>query len=151
MNVSMQTITEPLVVISLITIGVLIFTMVLKALKNTAFFGNGTVIVVAICVTILCTIGIYEFFIGQGRAPKYESISSDRNEGFGYKLFLLPYTALAVTILLALLLLSVGKIVLHRKQKNLRKVDERRVRQVKADVQKERERRFKNNYSKNPK
>lgn len=147
MEEAIQAITEPLLAISLVALGVLLFVTILRSLREFSFFESRTAVVVAVCVTILSTIGIHEFFIAPGGPTEYTPTSSDtnidQNKGFGGGLFLLPYAALAVAIVLSLLLLSVRRIIQCTKQKRLKEAAERRVGQVSPPEQTDQERRFK--------
>lgn len=104
-----QAIAQPLLVISLAAFGVVIFATILRALREHSFFGNQTAFIVAVCVTVLSVIGIHEFCTVPGGPPQHDTVSSDdstgREAGDGISLFLLPYAALGLAILLSLLLL----------------------------------------------
>lgn len=147
MEESVQAITELLLAISLVALGLLFFVMIMRSLREFSFFESRTALIVAVCVTILSTIGIHEFFIAPGGPTEYTPTSSDtnidQNKGFGGSLFLLPYAALAVAIVLSLSLLSVRRIIQCKKQRSVKEAAERRIGQVSSPERTGHERRFK--------
>lgn len=147
MEEPIQAITEPLLTISLVALGVLLFVTILRSLRECSLFESRTAVLVAVCVTILSTIGAYEFFIVPGEPTEYTPPSSDtnidQNKDFGGSLFLLPYAALAVAIVLSLFLLSVRRTIKYKKQRSVKGAAERRIGQVSSPERTDHERRFK--------
>jgi len=86
---------------------VILFVTIHQALKQMPLFGKKTSIAVAICVSLLCIIGLHQhFFVTTGHSGAAEQGSEHTN---GFNFLLLPYTALALAILLTLLLLFLFK------------------------------------------
>lgn len=143
MNMSIEAMTGPLTVISLVALGVLLFVTILRSLRESSLFGSGSAAVLAACVTILALLGVHEFFVAPGRTPDSTPTPSDTDiDHNGGDLLLLPYAALAVAILLSLLLLSAGRIIQGGKPKRPDEVSERHMRKVRPHGQTDEQRRF---------
>ena len=112
---------SPLIMLSLAVIGILLFVIILKTLKEISLFGDGAGTVIAVCVTILCLIGVYEFIISPGGAIVHKlnpsELNADKHSHFGFHLILLPYASLAITLLLLMLLLRFKKFIQPGKEK----------------------------------
>ena len=76
-----------------IAIFVILLAVIYNTLKENSFFPGKTCLPVSACVALLCIIGLKQFL---APAP---------NEDSGFDFILLPYAALAISILLILLLL----------------------------------------------
>lgn len=110
----------------LIAFFTLLFVIILKSLRYTSFFGRKTSVVLSLCVSLLCIIGLSQLFVTD-KVSKVSEIS--RNYVPDFNLILLPYEALAVVILLSPFMWIIVKIFycdkqrpkrLHRKpEKNL--------------------------------
>ncbi len=74
-----------------ITIFIILFIMIYYSLKEAQIFQNGILIVISICVTILCSIGMHQVLMTANQT--------------GFNFILLPYAALGLAILLTLLLM----------------------------------------------
>lgn len=83
---------------------VILFTVILTTLKRVAVFSNGVKVTLAVCVSLLAIIGINRSF--SQTAPA----SSGRGSGGWLDFLLLPYTAMAIAMLLVLLLLLLRRI-----------------------------------------
>ena len=147
MEQTMLAITEPMLMISLMTIGVLIFISILRSLRESSFFASKTTVVIAVCITILCIVGMHEFLIAPWSQPEHKGVSpghsGDENKEPVIALYLLPYAALAVTILLLLIVLSIKRIIRRTRQRHLDKDVERYTEYVRNNKQTQDERRFK--------
>jgi len=86
----------------LAAIFVILFAIIAKTLKEMSFFQKKTAIVVALCVSLLCIIGLYQSFFTIDKT--HEVVHQGDKIGI-LPFLLLPYTALALAILLLLLLL----------------------------------------------
>ena len=102
-----QAITQPLLMISLVAFGVVIFTVTLKVLRKHSLLGRYAAVVVAVCVAVLSLIGIHEFCMGPEGPLHHHTGSAGDGANDGIRLFLLPYAALGLAILLFLLLAAV--------------------------------------------
>ena len=98
------TITGPLLLISLVAIGVLLFVTILKVLREFSFFAGSTSVIASVCVTALCILGMREFLIGPG-----------------VRVILIPYTALALAILLLLFFRWGGQFIRYGRRESLNK------------------------------
>ena len=98
--------------IMLILFGVAVFVIVLttvhKTLQKTLFQGR-TTIVMALAVSVLCIVGMYQFLGTPGDSSSGPETGNKTNVTLNY--ILLPYVALAVAILLSQLLLFASKIL----------------------------------------
>ena len=98
--------------IMLVLFGVAVFVIVLttvyKTLQKTLFQGK-TAIVMALAVSVLCIVGMYQFLGTPGDSSSGREIGDKTNVTLNY--ILLPYVALAVAILLSQLLLFASKIL----------------------------------------
>ncbi len=89
---------------------VIVFMCVRKAVKEMSFFGDAAGLAVSFCVALLSIIGLVRFF-GSTEAGAPSGREPTETGGL-LDVVLLPYVALAATILLVLLLLAAGR-VLH--------------------------------------
>jgi len=86
---------------------VILFVTIHQALKQMSLFRKKTSVVVAICVSLLCIIGLHQHFFA---TTDDIAITADGDKPVnGFNFLLLPYTALALAILLTLLLLFLFK------------------------------------------
>jgi len=92
----------------LIAIFVLLFVIILKVLRQQSFFGKNTTVVLSLCVSLLCIIGLCQPFIPTGKGNEV----SGNSERFApdLDLILLLYAALAIALLLSPLLWFITKI-----------------------------------------
>lgn len=98
----------------LIAFFTLLFVIILKSLRHASFFGRKTSVVLSLCVSILCIIGLCQLFV----TDKVSDVSeSSREYSPDFNLILLPYEALAVVILLLPLLWFIVKIFYSDKHK----------------------------------
>jgi phosphotransferase system glucose/maltose/N-acetylglucosamine-specific IIC component len=108
--------TKPTLVLSAVAIFVVLFVAIHRTLKEMSLFKSGTSVVVALCVALLCMIGLQHFLVsGEGGHAVYKNMS-ESNSKTGIQIILLPYAALAITMLLCLLLLTIARIFAGRRQ-----------------------------------
>ena len=86
----------------------LLFVMILKSLKQASIFGKITTVVVSLCASLLCIIGLSQTFVPTEKASDVSGNSSNPTPELD--LILLLYAALAVTLLLFPFLLFIAKI-----------------------------------------
>ena len=108
---------------------IILFVIILRSLQEVSIFERATNVVVALCVTVLCIIGLHQSFLGSrvtqrisssvpsevrnefaknistGTSKKNDNLNHDRD------LILLPYTALALAIILSLFLMFMIKVL----------------------------------------
>jgi hypothetical protein len=93
----------------------ILFPIIHSILKQNKLFQGWSATVVAVCVTCLCLIGMYQtFFPDEMNEGPTEGIDQP-----GIRPLLVPYTALGVAILLMLLLMWLGRILCRSKVKKL--------------------------------
>jgi len=103
---------------------IILFTAISTALKQTSLFNKKTSVVVALCVSLLGIIGLFRFFGAVDKAV--DVVDTSDNSGAVLDVILLPYAALAVTILLLLLLLFLSKMFTSGKLKrHFNQIEER--------------------------
>jgi len=93
---------EPTTFLCLAAIFVILFATIAQTLKEMSFFQKKTAVVVALCVSLLCIIGLYQSFF---TIDKTHEVVHQDDKIWILPFLLLPYTALALAILLLLLLL----------------------------------------------
>ena len=80
----------------------ILFITISTALKEASLFRGKAAIVVALAVSVLCIVGLSQF-LGPGTRTADVPLRNDKS-GIGWHTILLPYTTLAIAILLVLLL-----------------------------------------------
>lgn len=108
---------EFMLLMSGIVIFLILFVMIRKILKQMSMFQGPTVVIVAICVSLLSVIGLSRFFVIADVTCKATANRRDITLDFIF----LPYTALALTIVLGLLFWFVNRISRNHKMNKLRK------------------------------
>jgi len=91
---------------------VIVLTTVHRTLQKTLFQGR-TAILMALAVSALCIVGMYQFLGISGASSSGPETANKTNVTLNY--ILLPYVALAVAILLSQLLLFASMILPHEK------------------------------------
>lgn len=81
---------------------VLLFAVILQALKMSSFFSGGVSYLMATCVSLLCVFSLFRAFVD-------ERVISKGGKGEMVDFILLPYAALAIAIMLVRLFLGFGK------------------------------------------
>jgi hypothetical protein len=145
MQETIKAITENPLAISLAALGVLIFVMILKSLRGTSFFRGRIAIIIAACATIISIMGMYKLLIAPEKPlPCYPYENANKDETGGISIYLVPYTALGIAILLLVLLLLVHHVAKWIKRQGLCKPTERTTAQPTTDpMRTESEQRFK--------
>ena len=103
----------PVAVLCFAALFVLLYLVIYKSLKFSSFFRGPTAIVVAVCVSLLSTIGVMRTFTVGGWDINVENNSS--KSGDGLDIILIPYTALALSILVVLILLFLSRLFKAKK------------------------------------
>jgi hypothetical protein len=110
MGTSISSPLDTLVTVVLIAMFVIVFVVARGALKEMPLFGDVGSWPVAFCTAVLAVMGLLRFL-----GPSDPSTRTERTPGGGiFDFILLPYAALAISILLVLLLLALGKIRPHK-------------------------------------
>lgn len=104
-----------------VTVFSILFVVIKNSLQNTTLFKGRTFVVLAVCVSLLCIIGLYRFFIvtdGTTEAVRNEDEMLDPD------FILLPYVALAISIFILWLIskLYVQNPIIKSKKKDIRKL-----------------------------
>ena len=99
----------------LIAIFVLLFVIILKVLRQQSFFGKNTAIVLSLCVSLLCIIGLSQLFVATEKVGEVSENSRKFSPDLDF--ILLFYAALAIALLLSPLLWFITKIFLGDKHK----------------------------------
>ena len=92
----------------LIAIFILLFVIILKSLKQASIFRKKATVVISLCVSLLCIIGLSQTFVPTEKASYVSKNSSYHTPELD--LILVLYAALAITLLLSVLLLFIVKI-----------------------------------------
>lgn len=105
-----------------VAVFVIVFATVNKTLRSTPLFRGKTVTMIALAVSALCIVGMYQFFVVSGDKVSATETEGKTNVPLNY--ILLPYVALAIAILLSQLLLFAGKILPSEESEAITKVTE---------------------------
>lgn len=89
---------------------VLLFVAILHVLRQYSSFGHVTAVVAALCVSILCMIGLKHFLLSGEGIPTVVPYATKSDNQTGIEIILLPYIVLAIVIILVVLLLGLAKI-----------------------------------------
>jgi len=100
---------------------VIVLTTVHRTLQKTLFKGR-TAILMALAVSTLCIVGMYQFLGGPVGASSSSNVENKTHVTLNY--ILLPYVALAVAILLSQLLLFASKILPSEESETIAKKTE---------------------------
>jgi hypothetical protein len=103
-------------VVMLCAMFVIVFVCIQRAVKEMSFFGDAAGWGVAFCAALLSIVGLVRFFGSPG--PVASRGGEPRETGGLLDVVLLPYVALALTILLVLLLLAVGRVFHSREPRH---------------------------------
>jgi len=98
----------PVAVLCFAALFVLLYLVIYKSLKFSSFFRGPTAIVVAVCVSLLSVIGMMRMFTVGGWDINVENNSSKSDDGLD--IVLIPYTALALSILAVIILLFLSRL-----------------------------------------
>ena len=101
----------------------ILFVIIHKILKQMSIFQGPVAVIVAICVSLLSVMGLSRFFVIADVACK----TTENRHDITLDFILLPYTALALAIILVLLLSFVSRIFKnHRMNKSCKEISRRR-------------------------
>jgi len=100
MNSSTPYLTDPVMTILTLFIGSLIFVAVSRSLSQWGFFEGRTKTVMAVCVTVLCLIGMYQFIALPHQGTDHLSENTPRERPGWWHALLLPYAVLGIVALL---------------------------------------------------
>jgi ABC-type uncharacterized transport system permease subunit len=118
---------EFILLLSGAVIFVLLFVVIYKILKQMSIFRGLTSAIVAVCVSLLSVIGLSQFFVIADVACKTTANRRD----ITLDVILLPYTALAIAVILSLILMIFNRIFKnHKMDKARRKNPPRRNRDI---------------------
>lgn len=108
---------EFILLLSATVIFTIIFVIIHKILKQMSIFQGPAVVIIAICVSLLSVIGLSRFFVIADVACK----TTENRRDITLDFTLLPYTALALAIILVLFLSFVNRLSRNHKINKLRK------------------------------
>lgn len=111
MERSISVLHEFMLLLSGTIIFVIFFVTTLNVLKQMSIFQRTTAVIVAICVSLLSIIGLSRFFV----VPDVTCETTANRCDITLDIILLPYTALALSIVLILFLRFVGRIFRNHK------------------------------------
>ena len=113
---------EFILFLSATVIFTILFVIIHETLKQMSIFQGPAAVIVAICVSLLSVIGLYRFFIVPNVTCEITANRCEINLDF----ILLPYAALALTVILILFLLFVGRISRnHRANRSCKEITRR--------------------------
>ena len=92
----------------LMAIFILLFVIILKVLRQQSFFGKNTAVVISLCASLLCIIGLSQPFFPV--EAEYQVSEKSAREVSDLDFILLFYAALAIALLLSPLLWFIAKI-----------------------------------------
>jgi len=114
---------EFILLLSGMAIFTILFVIIHKILKQMSFFQGPAAVIVAICVSLLSVIGLSRFFVIADVACK----TTENRHDITLDFILLPYTALALAIMLVLLFSFVNRLCKnHRMNKSCKEISRRR-------------------------
>ena len=105
-----------------VAVFVIVFSTVRRTLKSTPLFQGKTATMIALAVSALCLVGIYEFLVVPGDLSSSTETGNNTNVILNY--ILLPYVCLAIAILLSQLLLFASKILPSEESETIAKKTE---------------------------
>jgi NADH:ubiquinone oxidoreductase subunit 5 (subunit L)/multisubunit Na+/H+ antiporter MnhA subunit len=94
-------------VLCAVPVFVILFAIISRTLRRMPLFDGNNVIVLALCVTMLCMIGLHRVFV---QPPGAEAATADDTHR-PLDFLLLPYTVMALAMLLAFCFLLLPKVV----------------------------------------
>jgi phosphotransferase system glucose/maltose/N-acetylglucosamine-specific IIC component len=97
-------------VLCTVPVFVILFAIILRTLRQMPLFDGNDPVVLAVCITLLCMVGLHQAFVQSASAEAAPTDDARRSMDF----LLLPYTAMAPAMLLALCLLLLDKVVKSR-------------------------------------
>lgn len=100
----------PILVLCAVPIFVILFLAILSSIQQMGLFKRTGAVVMAVCVTLLCMIGLYQTFVQPAGTEAAAPNSPPRSLDF----LLLPYAAMALAMLSVLLFLFVQRLIGRR-------------------------------------
>lgn len=97
-------------VLCAVPVFVILFVIILRTLRQMPLFDGNNPIALALCVTLPCMLGLHQVFVQPAAAEAAPADDAQRPLDFP----LLPYTAMALAMLLALCLLLLDKMAISR-------------------------------------
>ena len=107
MNPIVSTTAMPLFVLCAVPVFVILFLMILSTLRHIPLFDGNTAVVLALCITLLCMVGLHQVFIQPGNAEA--ATASDVQPPLNFLLW--PYAAMALAMLFAFCLSLVHRML----------------------------------------
>lgn len=122
---STSILSEPILFLGVVSIFVILFLIILNVLQQMSFFKGKTATIVALCISLLCILGLHQYFFVTTEIG--EISENSENSGTELNIILLPYAALALAILLLIFLLFAATIFRSDKLKKYFAQTERRI------------------------
>ena len=92
----------PMFVLCAVAIFVILFAIILRTLRQMPFFYGSNPVPIAVCVTLLCILGLHQLFVQPAGTETAPADDARRSLDF----LLLPYTAMALAMLVLLFSLA---------------------------------------------
>lgn len=127
---------ESIFILTAAGIFVLLFVVILHVLRQYSSFGHVTAVVAALCVSVLCIMGLKNFLLSGEGNPTVVQYATKSDNQTGIEIILLPYTVLAIVIILVVLLLGLAKIFPSQITKGYRREAPHRATKPRRAVQK---------------
>jgi|GEM_PF-803833 Flp pilus assembly protein TadB len=106
MNAISSSAAASMVMLCAVPVFVILFLMILRTLRHMPLFDGNDPVVLAVCITLLCMVGLHQAFVQSASAEAAPADGAQRPLDF----LLLPYTAMALAMLLAFCLLLLLKV-----------------------------------------
>ena len=116
MNPIGPSVAAPMFVLCAVAVFVILFAIILRTLRQMPFFDGSNPVPVAVCVTLLCIIGLHQVFVQPAGTEAAPADDAHRSLDF----LLLPYAAMALAMLFAFCLLLLDKMVKSQASARLR-------------------------------
>lgn len=97
----------PVFVLCAVPVFVILFAIILRTLRHISLFDGSNPVVLALCVTLLCMIGLHQVFVQPAAAEAAPANDARRSLDF----LPLPYTTMPLAVLLVFCLLLLHKVV----------------------------------------
>ncbi|NQV34140.1 MAG: hypothetical protein HQ515_15715 [Phycisphaeraceae bacterium] len=110
MTIQAIAIGESAVAIVSVVIGTILFVMIYASLQQSKLFGGRTVIVLSLCTTILCLIGMGQMFVPPQMGEEIPAQDQSPRTPF----IILPYTMLGELLLIIFILMLIAKVACGR-------------------------------------
>ena len=118
----------------LLIIFIILLIVITKTLQQTKFFSDQTALILAICVSLLSVMGLVQQFGGIGNdGDVIENVDNVERNSLDF--LLIPYTAMALSILLMLLLLAIAWLIKAKINSRLRQHTDSKITHHTDDLQ----------------